>query len=366
MRISWTLSYYIGRQYLAAFLMVFGTFLIVILLADTIELLRQVAGKPNVSFVMVIEMAFLKLPFLGQETFPFAALFAGMAVFWRMSRSNELDVVRAAGISAWQFMLPPILVAIALGIIHVTIFNPFASAFLARYEREAAVHIKRKVSTLALQKTGLWLREGQRDGQTVVHAREVTQEAGGVELGDVSVFRYRGTDTFVERIDAARAILEPGQWRLKDVWILSPDEPAHSQAEYELATELTPDRIENSFASPETISFWKLPGFIRSLEAAGFSAVGHRLQYHVLLTAPLLMCAMVFIAASFTLRHNRRGGAVYLIAGGLVTAFIYHIFQDVVLALGLADRVPATLAAWTPAVVVSLLGVTTLLYFEDG
>lgn len=363
---SWTLSLYIGRQYLIAFLCLFGAFLLVILLADTLELMRQVSGRPDVTFQMVLRMALLKLPFMGQKTFPFVALFAGMAVFWRMSRSNEMDVIRAAGISAWQFLLPAIVVALGLGVFLITVLNPVASAFLARYERESAVLVERKISTLALRKTGLWLREGSEEGQTVIHAIDVVQSDDGVELRDVSVFRYQGTDEFVERIDAAKGLLEPGSWRLEDVWILLPEQRPESVPLYELPTDLTLARIENSFAPPETISFWELPGFIGTLEAAGFSAIGHRLQLHVLLAAPLLMCGMVFVASTFSLRHSRRGGAILVIGAGLATAFALHIFSDVVLALGLADRLPTILAAWTPSLIVTLVGLTSLLFLEDG
>ena len=153
MRISQTLCLYIGRQYLFAFLGVFAAFLLIILLADTVELLRRIAGKPHVSFSDAIEMALLKLPFMGQRAFPFAALLAGMFVFWRMSRARELDVVRAAGISAWQFLLPAVVVALLCGLFHMTVFNPVASSFLARYERIAAILLERKVNTLALRQT---------------------------------------------------------------------------------------------------------------------------------------------------------------------------------------------------------------------
>lgn len=366
MRISTTLCVYIGRRYLTTFLLAFCAVMSFILLADTIELLRRVAGKPDVTFALVVEMAILKLPIMGQKIFPFIALFAGMAVFWRMSRSHELEVVRSAGVSAWQFLLPAVAVALMFGVLQVTVLNPLASAFFARYEREVAIHIERKLSTLALRGTGLWLREGDSSGQTVVHAVSVLQIKDQVELSNVSVFRYEGLDHFVGRIDAARATLEPGYWELRDVWILDPEEPSRHLEEYRLPTQLTRGRIENSFASPETISFWDLPGFIETLESSGFSAVGHRLHFNALLATPLLMCAMVFIAATFGLRHVRRGGMILVVAGGLVTGFVLHIFSDIVFALGLADRVPPVLAGWTPAIVAALFGVTMLLYLEDG
>jgi lipopolysaccharide export system permease protein len=75
---------------------------------------------------------------------------------------------------------------------------------------------------------------------------------------------------------------------------------------------------------------------------------------------------MVLIAATFTLRHSRRGGTTFVITGGVLTGFILYFFSDIVFALGLSESIPVTLAAWTPSGVAILLGVAMLLHMEDG
>lgn len=366
MRLSPILSLYVGRLFLTTFLAVLGAMLVVILLADTVELLRRVSGKSHVSFTMVLEMALLKLPYMGQRTFPFAALFGGIAVFWRLSRHHELTVVRASGISAWQFLFPALVVALFLGAVQSGVFNPVASTFYARYQRQEAFLIDRSHSTLVISATGLWLRQAGETGQSVIHAVQVLQQDEGVHLREVSVFNYEGKDRFVGRINAETAELADGFWLLRQCWLMGQEEPTRFVAELRLPTDLTVAKIQNSFAPPETISFWELPEFIRTLENAGFSALGHRLHFNILLAAPLLMCAMVLIAASFSLRHPRRGGTIHIIGAGVLTGFALHFFSDVIFAIGLSDRVPVALAAWTPAVVATLLGMATLLHLEDG
>src|SRR3546814_12939731 len=69
--------------------------------------------------------------------------------------------------------------------------------------------------------------------------------------------------------------------------------PAERRESYRLETSLTMEQIRESFASPETLSFWSLPRFIETLEAAGFSAVRHQLHWHTILATPLLLCSMV-------------------------------------------------------------------------
>jgi lipopolysaccharide export system permease protein len=75
---------------------------------------------------------------------------------------------------------------------------------------------------------------------------------------------------------------------------------------------------------------------------------------------------MLLIGTTCSLRLVRHGGTALLISGGMATGFLFYILSDVVFAIGLSGRLPAVLAAWIPAGVAVLLGLTTLLHLEDG
>ncbi len=366
MRLSTTLSIYIGRRFILSFMVIFIMLLTIILLLDTVELLRRAAAKPDVEFGTVLKMALLKLPHMGQKLFPFAVLFGGMLAFWGLTRNSELVITRAAGVSAWQFLMPVLLIAFFLGIFNTTVISPLSSAMLARFERIEATALRGQRNYLAISENGLWLRQSSKMGQSVVHSKSIIQQGKDVELRDVIVFMYQGKDRFFKRIDAETAKLEDGFWHMRKVWMHDPEKQSKFLNEYWLETDLTVNSIQDSFAPPETMSFWNIREFINNMEKAGFSAVRHRLYWYSLLAAPLLMCAMVLIAATFTLRQARRGGTSFIIASGVMTGFMLYFFSDVVYALGLSDSIPVALAAWTPSGVATMLGVAMLLHLEDG
>jgi lipopolysaccharide export system permease protein len=133
-----------------------------------------------------------------------------------------------------------------------------------------------------------------------------------------------------------------------------------------LPTELTPGRIEDSFASPETLGFWSLPGFIEVLEEAGFSAVRHRIQFQSLLSLPALALAMALLAAGFSMRQTRRGGVAQMIAGGVAAGFALFLVDRVSNEFGEAGSLPVVLAAWAPTLAGLLLALALLLHLEDG
>ena len=369
MRLARTLSTYIARQFFLWFCGVFGTMVSITFLLDYLELLRRGGTRAHATWGTLLEMAALKLPHTAQAVMPFAILFGTMLAFWRLTRGNELVVARAAGVSVWGFLTPAILVALLVGIVAVTVFNPIASTMEASYEKLDRRILRQSSDPLSLSHAGLWLRQSDgAGGQIVIHGDKLAGPE--LQLQKLSVFFLNRTGQFVARVEAraARLAVAPagGVWLIEDGQRFRPNEAPEPFGELRLPTSLTASKIEESLASPDSMSFWELPGFISLLEQSGFSAQRHRLHFNVLLARPFLFCAMVLVAATFSLRLQRRGGAAMLIVSGVGAGFLLYFLSDIVFALGLSAKIPVLLAAWTPAGVSTIFGTSMLLHLEDG
>ncbi|CAE7594749.1 lptD [Symbiodinium microadriaticum] len=316
-----------------------------VLMVDTLDLTRRAEAHPNVGATLIIQMSLMKLPNLIEQTLPFIVLFGAMWTFIRLTRSHELAVTRAAGVSIWQLLAPPIGVALLIGSLTISVFNPISAALIEGYTQLEAKHLQNKTGALAISKSGFWLRQADERGQSVVHALRVSER--GVTLHDVIMFLYDDKDSFSGRIDAKIAALSPGEWTLQDAWVINANDPAPAfHATYRLQTDLTADRIQESFAAPETLSFWELPAFIETLRAAGFSANRHSFYWHSVLSIPLFLSAMVLVAATFSLRLARQGGIGGMILGCVLAGFGFYFLADIAGALGMSGTIPPVLAAW--------------------
>jgi lipopolysaccharide export system permease protein len=364
MRISGTLSLYIARQFAIWVGGVFFSLLSIAEVFDLVELMRRSTSKVSADIGVLLSMTLFHMPELAQELIPFALLFGAMLAFYRLTRSHELVIARAAGISAWQFMLPALAMAAAIGMFQVMVFSPLSAVMLARYDSLESRYFEGRQSLLSVASNGLWLRQGDVENTAVIHAQRIA--ANEMLLSNVTIYMFEDEDRFVGRLDTNSAYLTPGYWVLGETWLSRPDQRPERFDSYRLKTDLTTERIQDSFAPPETMSFWELPGFIAVLDAAGFSAHRHRLYWHNLLATPVLLGAMVLVAATLSLRPTRRGGTMYLIAAGVLIGFLLYMMSDVVFALGLSASIPVELAAWTPAGVSALVGVSMVLHLEDG
>lgn len=363
-RLSITMSRYLGRQVAIGIGTALLGLAVVALAIDAVELIRRAQGRPEATLDRTLLMAVLHLPFLIQKLTPFAVLFGTMLTFQRLTRTHELVAVRSAGVSVWQFLSPALLLAVGLGIFTVVAFNPLAAVLVARYETLEQTYLSPETSLISVAQGGLWLRQPGAAGELLVHARQMDPETA--VLRRVVIWEFDEDAAFAQRIDAPRARLAAGEWRLIEPLIALPDGSSRAMPELAIPTDFTPLRIQESFAAPQTLSFWDLPAFIDELEAVGFSAREHRLYWHGLLALPLLLCAMLLIGTTSSLRLVRRGGTGLLVGVGLATGFVFYILSDVVFAIGLSGRLPVVLAAWIPAGVAVLLGLTLLLHLEDG
>jgi lipopolysaccharide export system permease protein len=360
---SWTLYRYLAIQFLIGVGVIYAIFLALAFSIDVVDLLNRTAGH-NVPSATAIGMALLQLPNLGQKMLPFAILGGGVATFVRLTRNRELVATRAAGVSAWDFLMPPLTMAVFIGVFAVTAFTPIASHMFSEFAGLEARYVKGEESQLSVSMNGLWLRQGDQHQQSVIHALRVARQ--GEYLADVIVFLYGAGDHFTGRIDAQSAELHEHYWELKDAWVSGTDgRPVHHDS-YSLPTTLTPEQIVESSASPDTLSFWDLPAYIRAAQAAGFSANRYQLYLYTLYALPALFAAMVFMAASFSLRFGRDIGMAKVILLSAAAGFGVYFFQDLTKVLGQTGQVPILLAATAPALASILIGMTLVFSQEDG
>lgn len=355
---------YIVRQFLfwfaAALLVLSG----VIAVFEFVEFVRQVSARPELPLSLAFTMAAFKLPSSIEILFHFAVLIAAMVTFWRMTRSRELIVARAAGLSAWQFLAPVIVAAMVLGVVKIALVNPISAAMYGRYERLDVDYLGGTGDIMKVVRTGFWLRQKDENGIAVIHAERVS--GNGDQLENAMFLLLSPDESYRGRIDGASARLQDGNWIIRNAWVIEGNAPAEHFETYPLPSNLTRDGIQERFASPQTISFWDLPEYVRSLDATGFASTRYRIAYQSLLAQPLLMAAMILVAAAFSLRPGRRVDAVLMIVGAIVTGFSIFVLGDIVMALGRAGTLPVPMAAWATSGVALLFGVAALLHLEDG
>ncbi len=368
--IPFTLSMYFGRQFAAAVIMMLLALSALVALFDFLELLRESVSAPAATFGIVVEMELLRIPWIMMQILPFAVLLGGISSFWRLTRSSELVVARASGVSVWQFLAAPVLLATLAGAAGTGALSPLSAVMFGRAETLNNAYLAVGGGPLSLQGGELWLRQADdglaANGVAVLHAQNVRLSAHVLSTDQVSVLRLGSQTQLLQRLEARQATLVSGGWDLRNVSILLPGADPGFRHRLLFPTDLTVHRVQESFASPSSLSFWALPGFIHLLERSGFSAIQHQLAFQALLALPLLCATMALVAAGFSMRPSRRGGATQMLVSGVACGFALFMISDIADQFGTSGAIPVVLAAWSPAVAGMMLALALLLHLEDG
>jgi lipopolysaccharide export system permease protein len=363
-----TLVRYLLRGFLRTLLAVFAVIALVILLFASVENLRRF-GDTEAVLGDVLEITLLHAPETLYQVFPLVLMLASLVTFLRFARTSELVVMRASGVSALRLIAVPTFASILLGIGFVAVVNPFVAASIKRSLSLEEEFRNSGTSLLSFSKEGLWLRQADPEGQTVIQAARASP-AGNI-LSRVRMHRFDRDGTLYARIEAPAARLTQGAWLLENarMWELGADgryEATAADGRLTLETDLTSEQILESFSPPETVGFWALGRFISQLEESGFSGQRHRLFLQSELAKPALYAAMVLIGAAFALRPTRFGQTGVMILFAVLAGFALYFLKDFSETLGARGQIPLAVAAWTPPVAAILLAVGLLLHLEDG
>lgn len=364
MRNSFTLWRYIAKLFLVAIASTLAVCALLIFMIDFVELLRQAGKSGSVPASTLVYIAMLRLGAYVEFLLGFAVLVGALSALLYLNRKSELAVMRAGGMSVWQFLAPGIAVGLAVGLLGVMVYNPLAAKGRAKSEQVFAKAFDNDNNLLRTQGGGSWLRQNGVDGESVLGAAAATNR--GMSLSGVMILAYDRQGHFAERIDASHADLKDGYWELKNAWVSRLGQQPEKFKSYLVSTYLTPGRVREALGTAFSVSFWDLPGLIKAADKAKLSTERLRVQYQSLLVRPLLCVAMVLLAATVSLRSFRSGGIQTMVTTGMIGGVSFFLFSEIARQIGIAGLAPAWVAAWVPVILVLIISTTVLLHQEDG
>ena len=360
-----TLFRYFAMRFVAWIILCLFGLAAIISLIQTVELIRRVSvlnnTKPDVNF---LNMAILNLPAVIEMILPFAMLTGAMLCFSSWNRSNEFVAVRGFGQSVWAALGPSLFSAFIFGMLFVTVINPIGAVTSTRHEAQMAKIFGEADKSFSVSADGVWLRDKIKDGKLIIRGDALNTEMASI----INPVIY-----FYENDIQLKALYRANVMQLTDKgWMLDHATRWHTDGrQTDLGNIILPTGLEaldlrQSGLLPQSISIYLLPSFISSLERAGIPATQYRFHLYKILSIPLLMVGIAMLAARITLTNTSRGHKSRLFLRGALLSIVIFIFSYFMQVLGSSLRIPMSVAAWTPAIVISLLGAIILARTDES
>ena len=113
-------------------------------------------------------------------------------------------------------------------------------------------------------------------------------------------------------------------------------------------------KITSLYRNFDAMSFLDLLLNYKDLQMKGYNKTYLDQNLNSLLSLPFFLFLMTGLAAILTMNTLKKSNNLTFVIVGLITCVAVYYFKDLSLALGQANRIPLSLAAWVPVVAIGL------------
>ena len=349
---------YLLRRFFFYFALLMGAFVFLFEIFTFFELLDDIA-RHRVPFLIVLNYFRYLSPYLLYNLAPLGALIAVLITLGIMSKNNEIVAIKASGISIYRLALPLLLAGLAIAAAMLVLddtYLPYAN------QRQDALRnqIKgRPAQTYAHPQRWIFGENSKIYNYDLFDpAQNLFGGLSVIELDPVS-FQVR------RRIFASRARWSDSQrtWLLESGWIRDFADGAISRYERFPVIALPelsepPSYFNREVRQAFQMNWSELHSYIDGLHRAGFDVANLTVQWHVKIAYPVIAPIIMLLAIPFAFLVGTRG-AISGVALGVAIGIVYWSASRLLEAMGGVGQLPPFLAAWSPDIIFSFLG----LYF---
>lgn len=352
-RIDWVILTRLGSRILATLLVFYG----LIALVESLDTWRFNYVADNHGLAMAVVMVAMSAVKWTIKTLPVTVLMGAILGFVDLKARHELTVIQASGMSIWRVVRAPVIALILVSLL----ISLGLETLSTRINRELSPTPPGQAAMLT-PPGEVWLEQRSGDAHYVMMATGM--QPGGAILGQVTLFHLGESD--IARLEAPEAQLIDGKWVLPTATARAPGKPDWTVFNYSVPTESTPTEIALKLASTEDMTFFELARLLQAGVADPSIRTAGMMRLIKLLALPLVLTGSLFIAFAFTAGYRRGSNYGPAVLYGIVLGFVVFVITEMADRAGSTGVLDPTFAAIGPAFVAIVIGVTVLLYKEDG
>jgi LPS export ABC transporter permease LptG/LPS export ABC transporter permease LptF len=354
------LDAYVVREFLGMFVIVLGSFVLLMLVFTGFELVGDII-RNHVPLGMLGDYLFNLAPSMIYNITPLAVLIAVLVTFGVLNRNSEIVAMKATGISLYRLVIPIVSIAAILAIA-LFVFDDYYLPAANRRQEFLRSTIKGRPPQTFLHPEEKWMfgQSGPGEPAHIFYYQFFDRDDDA--FANLSVFEFNPT-TFAlsRRIFASRAVWDDKTetWHFLNGWVRDIDPNRRDYKEFKTTTfseiREDPGYFKKENLQSQEMNFQQLKGYIRDLRQSGFDTMRLRVALWHKLAYPLIAIIMALLAIPFALSMGRRGSLTG-IAVAISVALAYWVVDGLFGAMGNVNYLPAALAAWSPDILFALTG----------
>ena len=317
----------------------------------------------GVGFLFPLSLTFLKAPTLIYKLFPFIFLISSILLFVKFIQSEEIIVLKIAGISNFRIIFFPALISLFFGIIIVTSINTITSKLTHKYLDIKNEYTKDNDYLAALTENGIWIKDKIEGNTAIIRAKKLSQN----NLLDVSIYKFDENNESQTRIETRKADITNNKWKLIDARIYYTDSNNISSyfENYDFVSNFEINGLKNIFSNLDAVSVWELNKLKENYKYLGYSTREVESEFQKALTFPLFLMSMTLLAGAVVMNVKYRGNYLVYVFIAIILSVIIFYLNDFSRALGETEKISLIMSVWTPLSIVLIMSVIGMIHVNE-
>ena len=362
--------YYLTKEFLYTFLLIFLVFLSISILINFVEEMSFFKEKKIENLILMVTfLSLIKTPNTLIDLSIFIFLFSGIFFFIKIRKNNEINTILLSGVNKILPILVPGVNSFFMGILIIFLISPLSSALIKIYEATKRVHMSNE-NLIVINNNGLWFMENLPQGYNIIRADRILDN-NFTNLTNVTIYSLDKNFNFTKRLDGKSVKIDNKNWILDNARIFSSSDSANQQnkknhSNVEFISTINIADLKSYFSNSDTVSFVEISSFIKNLNNRGYSADELKVKFHKYMSLPLYIFGMILISTIFTINAKKEYNISMNILFGLGLSFLIFFLNDLSVALGLSNKLPIQFAVWSPVIIINLINIIILMKTNDA
>lgn len=346
---------YILKQFIRNILICLATAVLLFTVIDFFDRIDIIASE-DATIGTTILYFLLKVPTHIHLMLPVSTLVATLLTVGLLARSSEIIAIRAAGVPLINLAQPLLLAGLAISFISLG-FSEVVVPYCARKSHDLYnIEIRKKHLKGGYSQGNFWWRSGDTL-YTIAGFDSKTNKLMGV----TSIEMDESFD-IDHRIDAreARWLDSNLGWTMSDVRELYFDKnQVVNKLEFRslpLPISQEPDFFYDRELEVEGMGYFALKKYIKKIKRDGIPINSYLADLRAKLSFPFVNFICVLVALPFALKSTRQGGMAVPFLAGVTIGLSYFFIHSLAIALGRAELLTPSIAAWTANMLLGFVG----------
>lgn len=339
---------YILKGFIPPFIWCLITFAFLFIIIDLFAHLDEML-KQSVPIKTMLDYYISFIPIIFVQATPMAILIACMYALGDFNKNHEIVAIKASGLSLMKALFPlfymGLILTIAIYIVNDR-YVPSANLNTKTIKDEKLEKDKAKVASAYVN-----VAVSGRNNR-IYYAKSF--DAKNNKLYNLIILEHDKNDVLLDKITADEAAWsEVGGWKGKKCVKYNFDPKGAVKGdpiphkEMQLPIEEKPHEFLAERMQPEFMNYKELKRYVRRLRGGSTRLIRKfKVDLYHKASFPFISLIVIVLAIPFSLKQERRSGAMMGLAFGILLGVLYYFVMAICVALGKGGFLPPLLAAW--------------------